>query len=991
MDFLQQLDQLSDDYYEDQPGLNYQGIKSVSVDNSYDNVTINDQFTEENISSNITYHSNDSNSTISTSVLSDKGRSIFCFQNFNKMQSKSFAHLYENDFNCVISSPTGSGKTVLFELSILRLLNNYKDTQNIKILYIAPTKALCLEREKDWISKFSSFGLSVGVLTSDTSYLETDKVKQANIIITTPEKWDLMTRKWTDYTKLFEMIKILLIDEIHILKENRGSTLEVVVTRMKKICQNIRIIALSATVPNIQDISKWIKLNSKSPMNAVTLVFGEEFRPIALKKIVYGYKQNANDFMFDSFLNSKLIKILNEQNLNNKPVMIFCPTRNSTISTSKFLMKNYNGLRNLNKLTNSIKEKDLSEMAKLGFAYHHAGLSLGDRNSVENSFKNGSIKILCSTSTLAVGINLPAYLVIIKGTKMWNNISFEEYSELDILQMMGRAGRPQFETEGKAVIMTNSEKQQHYESLIKGNKKLESKLHLNLYENLTSEIFLNTITSLQDALTWLKHTFFYSRYNSNPAAYNEIPYLPNADMDGRLMHYCESKLRELIDFNIIEINNGCYKSTVYGDAMTKHYIMFETMKMFIKCPKKQSISDLLLIISKSKEFQNIRLKRTEKKLFKVLNDLPILKFPVKSNKKSVSIESSCEKIYLLIQYELSGIDYPNDPDLTKLQHSFKQDNFLVFKHVNRLLKCLIDCFIEKKDFISLKSCLFLFRSVNSQGWEDSSASLRQLSSIGLAYIKKFENYNISSFKQIKELELSRLEYYLGLKPGQANKIKSQVESLPNLSIISEFIKYSKSRNNIMAKIKVTINVESKGNRWNGKNLTINVISGLSTGELINFRRAHISKIPGLRSFILDFPLIYKESIFESIISCEEIGGISQLSNLDLIEHLKDEDMNKLQNLKSTIILYILKSFNPTNSYKSEDISEIEDDDDFDELLIEASNKKKPETDSRVVGNGDLRCKQTSKDKTKYGNTRVESIYLYPVRVLTDLQMPSFTL
>ena len=112
----------------------------------------------------------------------------------------------------------------------------------------------------------------------------------------------MITRKWKDYSRLFGLIKILLVDEIHILKELRGSTLEVVMTRMKRICIGLRILAISATVANAIDISKWIGLYDESTLPAETLCFGEEFRPVKLSKIVYGYKPTSdNDFQFDIF------------------------------------------------------------------------------------------------------------------------------------------------------------------------------------------------------------------------------------------------------------------------------------------------------------------------------------------------------------------------------------------------------------------------------------------------------------------------------------------------------------------------------------------------------------------------------------------------------------------------------------------------------------------------------------------------------------------
>lgn len=110
-----------------------------------------------------------------------------------------------------------------------------------------------------------------------------------------------------------------------------------------------------------------------------------------------------------------------------------------------------------------------------GVAFHHAGLSNDDRNVVERKFKEGQIPILCATSTLAAGVNLPAHLVIIKSTFQYGPNGYEEYSELDIIQMMGRAGRPQFDTSGTVVILTTDSMKTHYENLVNGSTAIESR------------------------------------------------------------------------------------------------------------------------------------------------------------------------------------------------------------------------------------------------------------------------------------------------------------------------------------------------------------------------------------------------------------------------------------------------------------------------------------------------------------------------------------
>lgn len=242
---------------------------------------------------------------MSTRELPDRFRSIFPFPLFNAIQSKSFETVYNTSDNFVISAPTGSGKTVIFELAILRLIKGLS-SGSFKGVYQAPTKALCSERQKDWKKKFEPLGLKVEELTGDTSQDNTREVQTADIIVTTPEKWDSITRKWKDHAKLMQLIKLFLIDEVHMLKEDRGATLEVVVSRMKSVGSEVRFLAVSATVPNFSDIATWLGRNPQNQdQPAAKERFGEEFRPVRLQKHVVGYSNASNEFGFDGFLNTK--------------------------------------------------------------------------------------------------------------------------------------------------------------------------------------------------------------------------------------------------------------------------------------------------------------------------------------------------------------------------------------------------------------------------------------------------------------------------------------------------------------------------------------------------------------------------------------------------------------------------------------------------------------------------------------------------------------
>lgn len=191
------------------------------------------------------------------------------------------------------------------ELAICRLVNNLKDGL-FKVVYQAPTRSLCTERFRDWTAKLTSLGLQCAELTGDTDYSQLRSIQSASIIITTPEKWDSMTRKWRDHARLMQLVKLFLIDEVHVLNEGRGAVLEAVVSRMKSVGSNVRFIALSATIPNSEDIATWLgKDATLQHLPAHRELFGEEFRPVKLQKFVYGYQSNRNDFAFDRVCGTK--------------------------------------------------------------------------------------------------------------------------------------------------------------------------------------------------------------------------------------------------------------------------------------------------------------------------------------------------------------------------------------------------------------------------------------------------------------------------------------------------------------------------------------------------------------------------------------------------------------------------------------------------------------------------------------------------------------
>ncbi|KAK7518684.1 Sec63 Brl domain-containing protein [Phyllosticta citriasiana] len=769
---------------------------------------------------------------ISTRELPDRFRTIFPFPLFNAIQSKIFETIYKTSDNFVISAPTGSGKTVIFELAILRLMMSFPDG-SFKGVYQAPTKALCSERQRDWRKKFEPLGLKVEELTGDTSQDNTREVQTADIIVTTPEKWDSTTRKWKDHAKLMQLVKLFLIDEVHILKEDRGATLEVVVSRMKSVGSDVRFVAVSATVPNFSDIATWLGRNPQNQNQpAAKEHFGEDFRPVPLQKHVVGYSNISNDFGFDGTLNTKLPQVVAKYS-HRKPILIFCFTKRSCEDSAKVLAKWWTESNPRNRYWDKprklppLADPQLRECASSGVAYHHAGLDLNDRHGVETAYLNGDLNVICSTSTLAVGVNLPCHLVIIKNTVGYTNTGPKEYSDLEIMQMLGRAGRPQFDDSAVAVIMTRGEKVRKYEQMVSGQEVLESTLHLNLIEHLNAEIGLETINDVYSARKWLSGTFLCVRLQKNPRKYSLEGVNPNPDLDEFLDEICNRGINELRDFGLVK-GDERLKVTECGDIMARYCARFETMKIFLGLveSREAKTSEILAALSQAEEFKEVRFRQGDKPLYKSLNTSNTTKFPI-----PVNLALPEHKVSLIIQTELGGGDFPVNEDMGRHKIQYAQDKHLVFQHARRLIRCIVDCALDREDAKTARNALAFCRSLTSRAWDDMPLTMRQIPSLGPVAVRKLVNAGIKSIDELDNNEPHRLEMILGKNPPAGTKLMEAVSAFPKLRVGLRQMPDIKLQDDQVVTVNIRADVgfmnEKPPTSWNNKPVYVCVLAEIS--------------------------------------------------------------------------------------------------------------------------------------------------------------------
>ncbi|HYA60613.1 MAG TPA: ATP-dependent DNA helicase [Candidatus Acidoferrum sp.] len=360
--------------------------------------------------------------------------------------------------NMVIATPTASGKTLLAEFAMLKSI-----CQGGKCLYIVPLKALASEKFDDF-SKFSQLGVKVGISTGDYD-VKDERLRYNDIIIATSEKADSLLRNRVGW---MEELTVVVADEVHLLDSaDRGPTLEVTITKLRGVNPHAQVLALSATVTNADEMAGWL--------NAEMIL--SDWRPISLHEGVYLPETRTIEFVHKNDGSVELVKKEVQAGKVDPPIalaldtlreggqcLIFVNTRRGAEGLAKKIAVAVKSKHNqtLDNLAAQIQDETsmaekLSYCVKYGVAFHHAGLSSGQRKTIEANFRASVIKVIVCTPTLAAGLNLPARRVIIKDYKRYDaNYGMLNIPVLEYKQMAGRAGRPGLDPYGEAVLIAKS-------------------------------------------------------------------------------------------------------------------------------------------------------------------------------------------------------------------------------------------------------------------------------------------------------------------------------------------------------------------------------------------------------------------------------------------------------------------------------------------------------------------------------------------------------
>ncbi|KAI0303873.1 Sec63 Brl domain-containing protein [Russula brevipes] len=687
-------------------------------------------------------------------------------------------------------APTGAGKTDVAMLTILRVLASIAlvPSQNRFPLLSEEMTSRSYTYREEIAKRLQWLAIRVRELTGDVQLTKAE-IAETQIIVTTPEKWDVVTRKPSGEGEIASKLKLLIIDEVHLLNEERGAVIEAIVESSQSV---IRIVGLSATLPNYIDVSDFLR-------SGKALVYHHEADwPVPLEQHFIGVKGKPGSAQ--SKMNLDLATFEKVSELVQEGHQVMEAAVKEDILTD-FSCQDHPSYGHFRREISASRNKEMKRLFDDGFGIHHAGMLRADRNMMEKMFSARAIKVLCCTATLAWGVNLPAHAVIIKGTQVYDNSkgSFVDLSVLDVLQVFGRAGRPGFETSGQGFICTTGDKLQHYLDAVTSQNPIESKFIKGMIDAMNAEISLGTVATVHDAVRWLGYTYLFVRMQKTPLiygmSYDDLRDDPS--LNNKRHQLVLAAARSLVEARMIDHdrNNGSFTVTDLGRIAAKYYIHHKSIEIFNKIfGAHMTEEDVLAMVSLSTEFDQIQVRENEtKELSSLLEQAPYEvnnAFDNSSGKVHISGESSRNKsekppekpellftrqgkVNVLLQGYISWVPLEDFALVSDMQY--------VAQNAGRITRALLEIAISRKWAGTSAVLMAMSKAIEKRLWPSDHPlkqfSLKQDVFYGL---EKFADaYSVSDLVRMSPDELGKLVH---LNPIHGQAILTAAKQFPAVHV-----------------------------------------------------------------------------------------------------------------------------------------------------------------------------------------------------------------
>lgn len=507
-------------------------------------------------------------------------------------------------------------------------------------------------------------GKKVVQLTGETG-TDLKLLAKGQIVVTTAEKWDVLSRRWKQ-RKNVQNIALFIVDDLQLIGGEDGPVLEVVCSRMRYISsqieKQIRIVALTASLADAKDVAQWLGCNANATFN-----FHPSVRPIPLELHVQGFNITHNASRLIAMSKPVYNAILKHS--AHKPAIVFVPTRKHARLTAIDMLTYAAAEGKPNRFFHADEEdikpflermtdKTLKETLSQGVAYIHEGLSQSDHRLVEQLFDSGAIQVAVISRNLCWAVNIAAHLVVIMDTQFYNGKihAYEDFPVTDVLQMVGRANRPQEDDDAKCVLMCQSSKKDFFKKFLNESLPVESHLDHRMHDHFNAEIVTKTIENKQDAVDYLTWTFLYRRLTQNPNYYN-LQGVTHRHLSDHLSELVENTLSDLEQSKCISIEDEIDTLPLnLGMIAAYYYINYTTIELFsLSLNSKTKIRGLLEIISNAAEYESVVVRQKEDMLLRSLAGRLPNKLTPASGSTSVKFNDPHVKTNLLLQAHLSRL------------------------------------------------------------------------------------------------------------------------------------------------------------------------------------------------------------------------------------------------------------------------------------------------------------------------------------------------
>jgi ATP-dependent DNA helicase HFM1/MER3 len=337
----------------------------------------------------------------------------------------------------------------------------------------------------------------------------------------------------------------------------------------------------------------------------------------------------------------------------------------------------------------------------------------------------------------------------------------------------------------------------------------------------------------------------------------------------------------------------------------------------------------------------------ERPILREFNKSPLIKYPLKEN-----ISTTAQKISLIIQVQLGGIDLPSNKEFLSIRGQFMADKAIIFERIQRLVRCIIDCKSVDCDGISARYALDLARSLSAEYWENSNLQLRQIPQIGPAASRKLVSHNIHSVEELANLDTGNIERIISRNPPFGRKMLDSLLGFPRLTINTEVVgrATSKLRENPRVMVKANLGyANAKTPVWNGRKPSLTFIAETSDGTLVHFWRGNIQKLDKGYEVRFIAQLSSPDDEVKCYVGCDDIVGTSRSSMIrpDIpVSAFPTKDPNKVSKVQTQIagqshnleiadefggeefedmeLLEVVRHIDAASEYGSDDFADIDD-------------------------------------------------------------------